>query len=71
MSLIEHEEISCQVEDLFSNGYVRESLSPCVVPALLIRTVLGVCMWIAVLSIRLVRYRFPIPRLYDLLDQIG
>jgi hypothetical protein len=73
MFVLENEEIKKQVQDLLERGVIRPSSSPCGSPIVLVPKKDGtwrMCMDFRALNKIMVKNRYPLPHIDDLLDQL-
>lgn len=70
----QNEEMARQIEELLETSLIGKSLSPCAIPAILALKKEGtwrLCTDSRALSKITIRYKFPMPRIEDLLDCLG
>ena len=73
MSPPEHEILQSMVDDLLSKQLIRRSISPCVVPVLLVPKkdeTWRMCIDSKAINKITVKYCFPMPQLEDMLDKL-
>ena len=73
LSALENVEIKKQVQELLDQGFIRPSTSSCGSPIVLVRKKDGswrMCIDFRALNKITIKYRYPLPHIDDLLDQL-